>query len=232
MEKQYLTTKEVSELLNVTTRTIHTWNHAGKLKCIYTKGGHRRFLRSDVVPHVSPTNSTTVDELKRRVCYCRVSTSSQKEDLDRQIEYLRNKYPEYEIVKDVGSGLNFKRKGFNSILDDAIRGNIAEIVVTHKDRLCRFGFDLVERIVEQHSNGRIVVLNQSKTSPQEELVNDLLSIITVFSSRIYGLRSHSLKTELKDKVNAAVKNDNLQTISHSTGGRGTPTHDDTVSMVL
>jgi len=110
------------------------------------------------------------DNNKRNICYCRVSTSSQKEDLERQVEYFRCKYPDYEIVKDIGSGLNFKRKGFNTILDSAFKG---EIVVTHKDRLCRFGFELVLRIIES-TNGKILVLDKEETSPEKELVNDIL----------------------------------------------------------
>jgi hypothetical protein len=114
------------------------------------------------------------------------------------------------IIKDIGSGLNFKRKGFNSILDFAIKGDIQEVVVTHKDRLCRFGFELIERIITEYSNGKIVVLNQEKTSPEKELVDDLISIVTVFSSRLYGLRSHSIKKQIKE----ATKNVESKTVSH------------------
>jgi predicted site-specific integrase-resolvase len=106
-------------------------------------------------------------------------------------------YPEHEIVSDIGSGINFKRKGLLSILDSAIKGDIEEIVVTHRDRLCRFGFELIERVITSGSQGKIVVLNQRKTSPQQELVDDLVSIITVFSSRLYGLRSHQIAKQIK-----------------------------------
>ena len=135
----------------------------------------------------------------RKICYCRVSTPSQKEDLERQVEYFQAEFPNHEIIKDTGSGLNFKRKGFNAILDSAIRGDISEVVVTHKDRLCRFGFELIERVIAS-GNGKILVLNQEKTSPEKELVDDLLSIITVFSARLYGLRSHQLKRKIKESA--------------------------------
>ena len=189
----YLRPEDLRKYFKVTSRTILNWTYNGKLPFVRTKGGQRRYLLSDI-QDMLPDRPKLIG---RRICYCRVSTRSQKEDLERQVEYFHSKYPEYEIVRDIGSGLNFKRKGFNSILDDAIKGNIREIVVTHRDRLCRFGFELIERLVQQYSNGEIVVLDKQKTSPQEELVNDLLSIVTVFSSRLYGLRSHSIKKELK-----------------------------------
>jgi len=101
------------------------------------------------------------------------------------------KYPDREIIKDVGSGLDSKRKGFNTILDEGIRGYIEEIVVTRKDRFCRFNFEVFEGIIQRFSHGRIAVLNQKKTSPEEELVEDLLSVVTVFSARLRGPRSHA-----------------------------------------
>lgn len=219
VEDKYIRPEEASRLLKITVRTLLNWDYKGKVKCIRTKGGHRRFLLSDILEKL-PEEKRPKSK-KRRICYCRVSTRSQKEDLERQVEYFRGKFPDYEIVQDFGSGINFKRRGFNSLLDSAIRGNIEEIVVTHKDRLCRFGFELIERIVQEHSNGRIVVLNQEETSPEKELVTDLLSIITVFSSRLYGLRSHSLKRKIKAE---ALKNSETTSISES--GRKTSITDD------
>jgi len=208
MEERYIRPEEACRLLKVTTRTLFNWDRKGKIKCIRTKGGHHRYLLSDVLQKTGKEEK----KQKRNICYCRVSTWSQKEDLERQVEYFRLKYPDHEIIKDTGSGLNFKRKGFNTILDAAITGHIGEIVVTHKDRLCRFGFELVERLVTTYSKGKIVVLNQEETSPEKELVNDLLSIITVFSSRLYGLRSHALKKKIKNEAlkNEALKNEALK----------------------
>lgn len=188
--------EDASRILKVTVATLNNWDRKGIIKCVRTKGGHRRFLLSSIIP----LSKTEIKESKRNICYCRVSTQSQKEDLEKQIIFFRNKFPEYEIIKDIGSGINFKRKGFNSILESALKGNIGQIVVTHKDRLCRFGFELIERIIKEQSNGEIVVLNKTETSPEKELVNDLISIITVFSSRLYGLRSHKLKNQIKEEA--------------------------------
>ena len=193
--------EQACRLLKCTPQTLIDWNKKGKLDCVRTKGNHRRYLRSSILPLLPEEKKQIFEsQSKRNICYCRVSTLSQKEDLERQIEFFRINFPEFEIIKDIGSGINFKRKGFNTILDYAIKGNIETIVVTHKDRLCRFGFELIERIVKEQSNGKIVVLNKEETSPEKELVNDLISIITVFSSRLYGLRSHSIKKQIKESI--------------------------------
>ncbi len=141
-----------------------------------TPGGIRLYDVSSVV------SATT------RIIYARVSSRNQKDDLENQIAFLKNRYPNHELITDIGSGLNFKRKGFNALLERILSGDVAEIVVTHKDRLCRFGFELVESIAKKY-NCTIVVLNESPLSSQAELVQDLLSI--VFSCRLYGLRKYS-----------------------------------------
>ena len=221
--EKYMRPEEACKLLKITTNTLINWDTKGKIKCARTKGGHRRFLLSDVLSMLPKQEERN----KRRICYCRVSSHGQKEDLERQIEYFRSIYPTYEIIKDIGSGINFKRKGLNSILDSAIRDDIEEVVVTHKDRLCRFGFELIERIISEHSNGKIVVLNQKQTSPQEELIDDLVSIITVFSSRLYGLRSHNIKNKIK-----ALKNSQDETVSNTRGEDRIGDDDESISLVL
>ena len=195
-KEKYIRPEDACRILKITNRTLFNWDAKGKIHPIRTKGGHRRFLLTDIL-------SITGQQIPRRnICYCRVSSSSQKEDLERQVEFFRNKYPDYEIVRDIGSGLNFKRKGLNSILESAIEGTIGDVVVTHKDRLCRFGFELISRLIEESpGNGKIVVLDKQETSPEKELVDDLISIITVFSSRIYGLRSHSFRKHINQLKN-------------------------------
>jgi predicted site-specific integrase-resolvase len=119
-----------------------------------------------------------------------VSSRGQKSDLQNQIALLKTKYPETEVIFDFGSGLNFKRKGLQKILDLAYKGELKEIVVTYKDRLCRFGFELVEYILETQSNAKIVVLNKNNTAVESELATYLLSIINVFSTRMHCLRKY------------------------------------------
>lgn len=185
--------QEVADFFKVCPGTLKNWEKEGKLTVVKTKGGHRRYLYSDIFPEKDEVKETT----KRKICYCRVSSPSQREDLERQVSFFRQEYPDYEIIKDIGSGLNSKRKGFNSILDAGIQGNLEEVVVTHRDRFCRFNFDLFEGIIQRYSEAKIVVLNKSETSPEHELVEDLLAIITVFSGRLHGLRSGALKRRIK-----------------------------------
>jgi predicted site-specific integrase-resolvase len=176
----FVNTKKAKEMLGVCSGTLRNWDRQGKIKTMRTPGGIRLYDVSSVV------SATT------RIIYARVSSRNQKDDLENQIAFLKNRYPNHELITDIGSGLNFKRKGFNALLERILSGDVAEIVVTHKDRLCRFGFELIESIAKKY-NCRIVVLDESQLSPQTELVQDLLSIIHVFSCRLYGLRKYSRK---------------------------------------
>ena len=119
-----------------------------------------------------------------------MSSASQKDDLERQVAFMKNKYPNHEIMTDIGSGINFKRKNLIKIINLAINNHIEEIVIAYKDRLCRFGYELIEMIINEHSKGRITVLNNQDDSPQEELTKDLVSIINIFSAKLNGMRSY------------------------------------------
>lgn len=213
MSETYLRPKQVQEMFGVSATCLKKWRAAGKIQCIYTPGGQARYILSSLVGDAPEEKRD-----QRSICYARVSTREQKEDLERQVEFFRSRYPNHEIIRDIGSGLNFKRKGFKAILDAAIQGNIREVVVTHKDRFCRYGFELFEHILESRSKGKFVVLNDKSTSPQEELINDLVSIITVFSSRLYGLRSHQVKRELQKLVQEAGTNEDSQVQIGGTNG--------------
>lgn len=186
---EYVKPEDARRILGVSDDILRKWAKEGKIEYIRIgKGTHRRYKIKDFLPKKE----------RRRICYARVSSVGQKADLESQIKYLRERYPEHEIVKDIGSGLNFKRKGFKAILESAIKGDIEEIVVSYRDRLCRFGFELIEWIVS-NGKGKILVLNDDKGSPQEELVGDLLSIITVFSARVHGLRKY--RKQIKSENN-------------------------------
>ena len=123
------------------------------------------------------------------VCYCRVSSKKQSADLDRQVSFMRERYPDAEIVSEVGSGLNFKRKGLLAILERLHQGDKLRIVVAYRDRLARFGTELIETLLERNG-GELVVLNQRDLSSEEEITTDLLAILTVFGARVNGLRRY------------------------------------------
>jgi len=129
------------------------------------------------------------------ILYARVSSRDQLPDLDRQVEYLVSRYPDGEVVSEIGGGLNFKRKKMLAVLGQVMSGDVKRLVVAHKDRLARFGFDLFRWLCEQ--NGcELVVLNESSLSPSEEMVEDILAILHCFSSRLYGLRKY--KTQISE----------------------------------
>ena len=190
-ENKYIKPKEASEIIGVNIDTLRRMAKRGELKHIRTDNGRYLFDVSSFIKRGNP-------EIQKRktLCYARVSSRGQKSDLQNQIALLKTKYPETEVIFDFGSGLNFKRKGLQKILDLAYKGELKEIVVTYKDRLCRFGFELVEYILETQSNAKIVVLNKNNTAVESELATDLLSIITVFSARMHGLRKY--KKQIKE----------------------------------
>jgi putative resolvase len=188
---QHVTPKEAAKILGVHVSSLRRWENEGKLRAIRTPGGQRRFILEEV------EKVAGVPRTVRTVCYGRVSTHSQQDDLQRQLEHLRTRYPEAEVISEVGSGLNFKRKKFLAILERIIDGDIQRLVVAHPDRLVRFGFELVKWLCTKFEC-ELVVLNDRKLSPEQELVQDMLSIIHCFSSRLYGLRKY--KSTIKEDL--------------------------------
>lgn len=179
-----LPSRKAAIKLGIHPNTLRSWEASGKIKAIRTASNQRLY---DISSVLGEENS-----IKKRICYCRVSSYKQKDDLQRQVDYLTNKYPNHEVITDIGSGLNFKRKGLQTILECAMRGTIEEVVVAYRDRLCRFGFELVQWIIEKNK-GKLVVLDEVQMSKEEEFAEDILSIIHVFSCRINGQRKYKTK---------------------------------------
>ena len=190
-ENKYVKPKEASRLIGVDLATLRRMASRDELKHIRTDNGRYLYDVSSFLQRGNPE----VKE-RKKICYARVSSRGQKGDLENQIELLKSKNSEAEVIFDYGSGLNFNRKGLQQILDLAYKGKLEEVVVTYKDRLCRFGFELIEYILKTQSNAKIVVLGNNSTSKGTELASDLLSIITVFSSRMHGLRKY--KSQIKE----------------------------------
>lgn len=187
----YVPSRVAEKELGVHANTLRRWAREGKIDYIRTASGQRKYnVRKFLGQSVKPVT----------IVYCRVSSYKQRDDLERQVEFMRSRYPEAEVVKDIGSWINFKRKGLKTILERAMQGERLKVVVAYRDRLARFGFDLIQWIIER-SGGEIVVLDKSVFSPEQELTKDLLSILHVFSARLHRLRSY------KDKIK--------QDLSHS-----------------
>jgi predicted site-specific integrase-resolvase len=170
--------------------TLRKYADEGKISHIKNEAGQRLY---DVESYQRGATRTAV------ICYCRVSSTKQRDDLARQVEFMRQQYPDAEILTDIGSGLNFKRKGLQALLVRLMRGDKRELIVACRDRLCRFGFELFEFMVEQNG-GEIMVLDRKVHCPETELTASLLAILLfetlrehVFSCRMHGLRSYSKK---------------------------------------
>lgn len=134
-----------------------------------------------------------------KICYCRVSSNKQKEDLERQIKFMKEKFPTHTIIQDIGSGLNYKRKGLQELMEKAINGEIEELVIAYKDRLTRFGYEMIEWLISKYSNGKITVINKNEEeTPVEELTKDIVSIMNVYVAKVNGLRKY--KTHIKEEI--------------------------------
>ena len=197
---EYVVSREASKILGVHPNTLRKWAKNGKIEYIKSASGQRRY-------NVNKYLGAAINA--QQICYCRVSSYKQKDDLKRQVDFMSQKYPNARIIKDIASGLSFKRKGLLSILEFACAGDKLEVIVAYKDRLSRFGFDLIKFIIER-SGGRIMVLNRTELSPESELVGDLLTILHVFSCRMHGLRSYKNKIA-KDIADKGTK-ENIQNV--------------------
>lgn len=132
-------------------------------------------------------------KIRYEICYCRVSSKKQFNDLDTQITFMQKQFPNCTIVSDIGSGINWKRKGFISILEQSMQGNIKKIIIAHRDRLCRFAFEFVEWLFNKYGVELMVLNKEDKNTTKNELAEDLLSIIHIFSCRENGKRRYSRK---------------------------------------
>ncbi len=189
--KNYKPPRAAAQTLGITVEHLRRMERAGEITCIRTGGGHRRYDVQSFIDAQTRTDIITIG-------YCRVSGKSQSDALASQVAYLRKHYPDAEIIEDFGSGINFKRKGLRTLLERILRGDKLRLVVAHRDRLARFGGEIIQFLVEQNG-GEIVVLNGTVYSPEEELTADLLAILRVFSCRMPGLRRY--RDQIKEDRN-------------------------------
>ena len=191
--------KEFAQKIGVSVSTLRRWDKEKRLVPLRTETNHRVYTDDDIFKAL---NLEKPNKQGKTVVYCRVSSRAQKNDLHAQMEAMQTFCLAQGVAVDewhseVGGGLNFKRKIFLSLMDRIEIGEIKTLYVAHKDRLVRFGFDYFEHMANRH-NCQIIVANQEKLSPQRELVEDVLAIIHIFSSRLYGLRKY--KKQIKQMV--------------------------------
>lgn len=207
MNKDYVGGKKASELLGVHQRTLYQWEEKGWIKTLRTNGGKRMYNVKEYLerkgvkpkePKKENEKEINLDDLdkskeKLKICYARVSSLGQKDDLERQKLSLKNNYPEHILIEDIGSGMNLNRRGLRKIIKLAISGKIEEVVVTYKDRLTRVGYELIEDLINDYSKGVIKIINKKELEPEnkeEELVRDVLEIMNIYVAKINGMRKH------------------------------------------
>jgi predicted site-specific integrase-resolvase len=198
---KYYSIHEFSKLIGRTPQTIRNWDASGRLKPNHTGSGGYRYYSHDQLREVLQIR----EDVKNKVIigYCRVSSNKQKDDLQRQIDnmklYLETLNKTYEIISDIGSGINYSKKGLRELIKKVTTGQAEKIVVLYKDRLLRFGFELVEYIANLHSCEIEVIDNTEKTEEQE-LVEDLIQIVTVFSCKLQGKRANKARKMIQELV--------------------------------
>lgn len=188
--KDYYSIKEFSKKINVTAQTLRNWERSGRLIPHHkTANGYRYYSHEQLIRVLNQTNTHASE--KTTIGYCRVSSAKQKDDLERQVQnmqtYLSAQGKPFEIITDIGSGLNYNKKGLKDLIDKIEQNKVEKIVVLYKDRLLRYGFEIIEYIAKLHGC-HIEIIDQTDETEQQELVEDLIQIITVFSCRLQGKR--------------------------------------------
>lgn len=211
MNTHYVKGKKASEIIGVHQRTLYNWEKSGLIETIRTTGNMRlynveKYIKEKECIEENLKNNTVCENLEKldkfkeklNICYVRVSSNSQKDDLERQKLAMVKLYPKYLIIEDIGSGLNLNKRGIKKIITLAIDGKINELVVAYKDRLTRFGFELIEELITKYSKGKIIILNEKdQIEPEEELVKDVMSIMNVYVAKMNGLRKYNKLTKIK-----------------------------------
>jgi len=198
---------DTAKELGVSVKTVRRWADSGKLRYERSPSGHRRFYLADI-KRITPRDFNQLED-RVTINYARVSSHDQKDDLTRQVQVLEafsgtNGW-QFETISDLGSGLNYNKKGLQKLLKRIMQGDVGRLVLTHKDRLLRFGSEIVFAMCEEFET-EVVIINKSteEMTFEQELVTDMIELITVFSARLYGSRSRKNK-KLLDNVAKAVQ---------------------------
>lgn len=182
-EEKFVKLGQAAKAFGVSARTIYRWRDSNQIVYKQTPTGQ-------FVYKVRDSKAST--QFKKRIVYARVSSVKQRDDLQRQKAFMQQQFPSHQIITDIGSGLNFKRSGFRTLLRLVMSGNVEEVVVSSKDRMCRFGFELVEWLCEENAT-KLVVLESNTINEREQFVNDILSIIQIYTCKWNGRRRYSIK---------------------------------------
>ena len=212
---KYYSINKFSKILGVSAQTLRNWDKKGKLHPHHASGnGYRYYSHEQLnqVMNVKPNLDRIV------IGYCRVSSNKQKDDLERQIEnmklYLTAQGKPFEIISDIGSGINYKKKGLKELMKRISQNKVDKVVVFYKDRLLRFGFELVEYIASLYDCD-IEIIDHTEKTEQQELVEDLVQIITVFSCKLQGKRANKVRKLVKELIDDGGEEDDKNNSSHA-----------------
>lgn len=206
---KYYSINEFSKILGVSAQTLRNWDANGKLHPHHTSSNGYRYYSHEQLSQVMNINPN-ID--RKIIGYCRVSSNKQKDDLQRQIEnmkmYLISQGKPFEIISDIGSGINYKKKGLKELIKLITQNKVEKVVVLYKDRLLRFGFELIEYIACLY-NCEIEIIDNTEKSEQQELVEDLVQIITVFSCKLQGKRANKARKLVKELIEGGEDSDKI-----------------------
>lgn len=195
---------QFAKRLRKSVRTLQQWDRDGILKAHRTPTGRRYYTEKDFNDFFKIEKQ---EKNKKKIAYCRVSSQNQKPDLKNQRTCIESfcltcGKPDVEYIEEIGGGLNFKRKRFLQLVEMIENNEVEELILAHKDRLVRFGFDFFELFFQKHGV-KLTIINNQTLSPEQEMVQDLMTIIHCFSSRLYGLRNYkkSLKEAIQNEQN-------------------------------
>ena len=212
---KYYSINKFSKILGVSAQTLRNGDKKGKLHPHHTSSnGYRYYSHEQLnqVMNVKPNLDRSV------IGYCRVSSNKQKDDLERQIEnmklYLTAQGKPFEIISDIGSGINYKKKGLKELMKRISQNKVDKVVVFYKDRLLRFGFELVEYIASLYDCD-IEIIDHTEKTEQQELVEDLVQIITVFSCKLQGKRANKARKLVKELIDDGGEEDDKNNSSHA-----------------
>lgn len=206
---KYYSINEFSKILGVSAQTLRNWDANGKLHPHHTSSNGYRYYSHEQLSQVMNINPN-ID--RKIIGYCRVSSNKQKDDLQRQIEnmrmYLISQGKPFEIISDIGSGINYKKKGLKELIKLITQNKVEKVVVLYKDRLLRFGFELIEYIASLY-NCEIEIIDNTEKSEQQELVEDLVQIITVFNCKLQGKRANKARKLVKELIEGGEDSDKI-----------------------
>lgn len=203
---KYYSIGEFSTLIGKTPQTLRDWHKKGSFEPQHITDGGTRYYSQEQLNHFLGIKGIET-KTKKVIGYCRVSSHKQKDDLERQIEnvkmYMIAKGYQFDVITDIGSGINYNKKGLNQLIDMITNSEVEKIVILYKDRLLRFGFEIIENLCSKYGT-TIEIIDNTERTEEQELVEDLIQIVTVFSCRLQGKRANKAKKMIKE----LLKNDN------------------------